>query len=992
MTDFADRQSQHSVTLDHVLGEYMRRCDAGEEVDMESLCKAYPDLADSLREYASGEELLRALSDVDGESQVDSDVSQAEETVRPAAVQRTGLLPNTELGRYRVVKLLGEGAMGAIYLAEDSSLERRVALKIPKFTAVEDAEFRERFTREARAAARLDHPNICRVYDAGEIEATPFISMEFIDGPPLSRFIGTGEFRHQRRIAEVICEIASGLAHAHAHGVVHRDLKPGNVIMRGDVGPCITDFGLARSVDSPDSRITQDGVILGTPAYMSPEQVEAAADGVGPAADIYALGVLFYELLTGRLPFQGSVASILGQILRDRPQPVSVYRPDVDSELADLCLQMMEKSPQKRPASMDEVVDRLRSWLRSNSSKANPAQAQPRPTLDRLKEMKAKIIDFVNRGQFAAAVAVLEKMQNIKNPEAAEYVDWAREKLPEVRKLPDQLKQNIPALLATAKDCTKRHDYARAAQLLQEIPPALRNDEVELLLHNAIELQDECDLLLADLQECVRAKQFDGIEENLNRFLQLRPGNKFARKLFEALQTYRKVPRKQRNYRFDDRGHLLPRNDGILWNKWLLLGLICFLIVCGLSVWGITIYLQDDRETLYVKVLDEELLHAGALTLTLDGKDYVIDGTDEKIRIRPGEFGYEVHRGDTVFVQPRRVTISQEGRNVLEIGTQPINPEDPPPPPAGPTLRFIRQLEGHSDMVRSVSFSRDSDRLVSGSNDKTVRLWDVATGQQLGEFHGHSNRVTDVCFTSDGSRVVSCSDDKTIRVWDVKSRAVVHVLRGHSNPVVNIDMAHDAQLLVSAGQDSVLRVWNLQTGELHRELRGHTSWPESAVITAEGTHVFSASYSGAKGELIKWNVDSGTIVWREDNPAEWPHLALSPNESHGLIASDVLLQFATDQPINLKAWPAAPSSFDGRLPAVESVAYFPGAEHSISINRVGVLNVWATSSGGVVHTFDASIPNSKPGRRKVAVSPNGSLVACGSLDGPILLFGVSIAR
>ncbi|MCB1185440.1 serine/threonine protein kinase, partial [bacterium] len=192
--------------------------------------------------------------------------------------------------------------------------------------------------------------------------------MAYIDGQPLSRFVGTDEFSDQRRVATVVCQIAEGLAHAHEQGILHRDLKPGNVLMPPSGNPCVTDFGLARHADTRDeSRITKEGTILGTPAYMSPEQIEAKDDLVGPGTDIYALGVILYELLASRLPFIGTVMSILGQALRDRPTPLCKVRSNVDPKLEDLCLQMLEKTPDKRPASMQEIVERLQTWLDQTS-------------------------------------------------------------------------------------------------------------------------------------------------------------------------------------------------------------------------------------------------------------------------------------------------------------------------------------------------------------------------------------------------------------------------------------------------------------------------------------------------------------------------------------------------------------------------------------------------------------------------------------------------
>ncbi|MEZ6121595.1 MAG: SUMF1/EgtB/PvdO family nonheme iron enzyme [Planctomycetaceae bacterium] len=379
MTEEGDESPDADAELHRILADYTQRRDAGEDIDIEALCSQFPDFADAFRSYAEGDEFVRALSrryEQSDQSLIDSDVSCAAETVRPRVGHRTDCTPGSRFGRYRIQRRLGEGAMGAIYLAEDTQLERLVALKIPKFTDPEDGDFQQRFTREARAAAKLDHPNICRVYDAGNINDTPFISMEYIDGPTLSHLAGTEQLSDQHRIAEVVSAIARGLAEAHDHGILHRDLKPGNVLMKSGTIPCLTDFGLARIVTTDESRLTHQGVILGTPAYMAPEQVMSLEDA-GPAADIYALGCVLYELLTGRIPFQGSVMSILLQARLDPPIPPCSLRSDIDPQLNQLCLEMLAKVPEERPPSMNAVAERLDAWRQGSPAERSVVPSEP---------------------------------------------------------------------------------------------------------------------------------------------------------------------------------------------------------------------------------------------------------------------------------------------------------------------------------------------------------------------------------------------------------------------------------------------------------------------------------------------------------------------------------------------------------------------------------------------------------------------------------------
>ena len=273
--------------------------------------------------------------------------------------------------------------MGMVYLAEDTQLLRQVALKTPHFEQEPTPELLERFYREARSAANLRHPNICPVHDVGQIEGTHYISMAFIDGHPLSAFVRTSKPQPERQILIIIRKLAQALAEAHDRGIVHRDLKPANIMVDKRNEPIIMDFGLARQLEREQSvRITQSGMLIGTPAYMSPEQIEGEPDKVGPASDQFSLGVILYELLTGQLPFRGSLSAVMAQILTRDPAPPSQLRPDLDGRIETLCLKMLARDPANRFASLAAVADEIAVILRNPSGKtaAAPSGGTPAET------------------------------------------------------------------------------------------------------------------------------------------------------------------------------------------------------------------------------------------------------------------------------------------------------------------------------------------------------------------------------------------------------------------------------------------------------------------------------------------------------------------------------------------------------------------------------------------------------------------------------------
>jgi hypothetical protein len=281
----------------------------------------------------------------------------ADESAAPAA----GDLPNP-FGRYQILRKLGQGGMGTVYLAHDSELERQVALKVPQFVD-RDPEARERFFREARAAATLSHPHICPVFDVGRVGDVHYMTMAFIEGRTLCEHTRKDNLLPPRDAVALVRQLALALDEAHARGVVHRDLKPANVMLNARGEPVIMDFGLARRSAAGDARLTRSGTIMGTPAYMAPEQVEGNVEAQGPATDVHALGVILFELLTGELPFQGSAGSIMSQILTQRPPSLTKRRADLAPALDAVCQQALAKKPEHRFASMKAFADALGACL-----------------------------------------------------------------------------------------------------------------------------------------------------------------------------------------------------------------------------------------------------------------------------------------------------------------------------------------------------------------------------------------------------------------------------------------------------------------------------------------------------------------------------------------------------------------------------------------------------------------------------------------------------
>ena len=663
MSDSNSQKSTSNPQLDLLIDQYLQLTEEGKQVDVETLCVDNPELAGELRAFISMKGKIGELAETDQEqtplpkSSTATDTSPPPThadmvTLSPGSDEAANDIPQEEMFlRYKLIKLLGQGAMGSVYLAEDSSLERQVALKIPKFAKEQEQELMARFLREARSAAAVSHPNICQVHDIGEENGKPFLTMAYIDGETLSSHVGGELFKEEKQIAQLLITLAHALDDAHTQGIIHRDLKPGNVMINKKGTPFITDFGLARKIDQADeSRLTQEGTILGTPAYMSPEQIEGDPKKIGPQSDQYSLGVIFYELLTGKIPFKGSVLMMLGQILRDPPPPPTKLRQGLDKQLGNICLRMLEKSREKRYASCADVAKDLQSWIEKKSPRlqdpvASKATKSKQPASKKLQAHKEKIEKLIREGQLEMAMQTLEKMAQLKTKGTEKYVAWAKTELTKTKKLAKQYRDNLNTNIATAKKLIARHDYDAAVKLLQQIPPEFRNDAASELLEEAIDLQDEATSLIEDIRESLKKKNLKGIESNLNRLLELKPGNKMARDLHESLNTSG-----GRKFSFDAIG------GG---KVTAIVGGIAFLLMLG----AITIYLKSSGRTVEITINDP------TAEIFIDDNYVEIDGKSGKISLDVGEHEVRVEKDGLTITSgySKKLTVHENKKNLLTI-------------------------------------------------------------------------------------------------------------------------------------------------------------------------------------------------------------------------------------------------------------------------------------------------------------------------------------
>ncbi len=928
------QENQQKLTvesqLDAILQDYMEQIDRGVSVDQNAIIAANPELADLLNNFFAIEaDINQMAGPLFSELELGiktGNTDQATSRIGDVFTQTVIPKPGTEsfssgipqqFGRYKIIKQLGAGAMGEVYLAEDTELHRKVALKIPLFDDPKNTELAERFYREARSSAILRHANICPVYDVGELEGVRYISMAYIEGAPLSDLLKSPEPVPERRVAYLIRKLALGLTDAHEQTIIHRDLKPANIMLDKKGEPVVMDFGLACITNHSESaRITRSGQILGTPAYMPPEQIEADLSKIGPGCDIYSLGVIFYELLAGQLPFQGSVASVLGQIMTQAPKSPHEIRPEINAELEVICMKMMAKSIADRQTSMKEVARDLLRWL-----KENPAAGQ-RATLQQ---------------------KTLEESKEVSESKEAEAE----------KSIQELTASSHGALLDMARKLLEKHDYEQVVQLADKIPEKRQTPELLELFDKAQKLSDELTYLTLSIQELRAKKDYHGLIPKLQEFLKLKPINRKVRKLLEDAKVKARYTAKQ------DDGNA-PSSSMLRWitedaTTMIAVGLIAF----GIAFAGITMYLRSGGRTIQVRIDDPTAV------VTIDGKQISIKGKSGTTRLSVGDRKVTVTLADGTVAQgwDQFVYTVKKGKNVpLDIRVLPQKPpakvaKESPPASTG-TWKFTAagKLEGNTGTVGTLQISPDGNQLHSttfGSGGDISKFWDLTTGSYLtapSSHHGVFLSNQQFLFAGVELQRYDLSNKKTI--WKSRLESFCH----------SVTVTPNQKLAVTGGfHDPFLYIYHLQTGQRVQQIDlGNVVW--SIAIHPNG----KTAWIGSVDEILIVDLRTGKITDRlkgskglnnELHFTKDGKNLISPTHNEGRFW---LWNVATRKVIR---------EFKGD---VRALSFLPGDQQIISGSGKS-LRLWDVATGKQLAMISAETNRFKT----LAVSPDGKYVYTG---------------
>lgn len=741
-------------------------------------------------------------------------------------------------GRYRLRQFLGKGSFGQVFYADDTKFEppRSVALKLlhPQYTA--DLQVREDLKREASVLARFNHPNILEVLDYGVSDELAFIVTKLADGGSLAQKLRPNPTRPPVRmsfeeIAQYLEQIADGLDEAHRQGLVHRDIKPQNILLDRRGRPLIADFGLAAAVSSSSSSALIDAGTSGTALYMAPEQWQGRA---GRASDIYALGVMLYQMLTGHPPFMGSQLELMGQHL-STPAPSLSYRaPDLKypPTLDELIYAVLAKDPRSRPRPAKELSQRFKAAIEAPLTTALlPGAALP-PT----QKARAPISEPTRPLPLLPAELPTARPAGTVSTSAPVPTRTS----PKRKRFPVSLIVGVEAIalviiaavvffVLTANNSNGRSTTVSQSQtspaavststVLPSLSPTLAFSPTAtnpapttvaptVAVTSTIPSTISTTPVVADLQSAAQPTTSEPLVLSVPTSTPLPPTLIATR----PAPTATPIPPTP-----------VPVGDPKV-------AVQAPVILAG----------HSDRVI--------------SVAFSPDGKTLASGSFDTLVKLWNVETGKELKtlRGHTAGV--RSVTFSADGKTLASSGNDSVikiwdvN--------SGNQLLTLR---GHTAEVGAVAFSPDGTLLVSGSDDHNLKIWEVASGKELKTLSGHSREVNSVVFSPDGKTIASGSFDNTIKLWDVEQGKELKTLIGHKDQVFSVVFSPDGKMLASASVDRSVRLWEWESGKELKVLSGHTDEVPAVVFSPDGKIVASGG-GNADNSVRLWEVATGKAL------------------------------------------------------------------------------------------------------------------------------------
>jgi WD40 repeat protein len=827
--------------------------------------------------------------------------------------------PGGQVGRYKLLSTLGEGGMGIVFLAEQKeSVRRQVALKVIK-PGMDSNRVIARFEAEQQALAMMEHPHIARVYDAGLAPSgRPFFVMEHVKGISITEYCDRHKLTIEERL-RLFLHVLEAIQHAHQKGIIHRDIKPSNILVFEEQDrpiPKIIDFGVAKAINQPLTKrtlYTEQGQFIGTPEYMSPEQIGSSIDDVDTRSDIYSLGIVLYELLTGTLPFtreelgQASFAEIQ-RIIRetDPPRPSTrlshlgykakkvAERRDTKAaaltrrlhkELEWIPLMAMRKEPDRRYNTISELADDIRNYLNGDSLIAGPDSKTYR--FKKFIKRHQAIVTGLSAVLMVLLVGII--ISTIFAIEAHQQKQAAQLKELSARR-------NLYfAHIGLAQQAWESGNVAKMISLLDSLRPEPKQEDFRHFeWYYLWQLANAHHRTLYGHDGFVASISFSPLGDILASASYDRTVKLWDPENGQLLQTLSHI-NQVRSLAFSPDGGTLTTGcaDGIL-RLW------------DLRTGRNTVTIPGDYSISSVVFCPDGKTLAAGLR---DGRVMLWNVADSELKSLPTIEGLPPMQWPSIAFSPDGHTLAVGGGEYNELCDVVLLDTV--------TQRVRSTLKGHTSQIRDVEFSSDGKLLATASHDKTMRLWDVCSAQVLavGRGHdatlfgvtfspdgqyiatassdytiiirdtnlqelyhlkGHTQRVKSISFSPDGKTLASASNDGTVKLWDIEAYEKGANRLSHDTGVYSLAFSPDAQILITGSEGGRARLWDTATEQQIGELKGHSGPVWSVGISHDGKMV--ATGSGDRTARL-WDSTTGSLIYTLPGfPQEVFSVAFSPND------------------------------------------------------------------------------------------------------------------
>jgi WD40 repeat protein len=964
LTRYPDLARKRVELLGLIAAEYALRRRGEPNLGSSDYVQRFPEYAEELlphlKESTEGnrpETPPQAMPTGDHPGETGPDV--AHQPVIPAHRQMPVPVPAADTGEaswpgipgYEILGKIASGGMGLVYKARQVSLNRIVALKMIRSGIGAMPDELTRFRREAEAAAHVQHPNIVHIYEIGELQGCPYFSLEYVDGGNLAQKLA-GALLPARQTAQLLETLARAVHHAHLRGVIHRDLKPANVLLTADGTPKVADFGLAKHLEGAMDQ-TRTGAIIGTPSYMAPEQAAGQKEGIGPAADVYALGTVLYEMLTGRPPFKAdSSLETLLLVRTEEPVPPTRLQPKCPRDLETICLKCLRKAPGKRYADAEALAEDLRRFLAGEPILAHPPGLGERC----FKWVKRRPATAALLGVSTAAAVALLTVVLANNAELKAERNFA---LVQKQKAEEAEKQTSRALQASHQQLVHFH-VANGVHLLEEgdLSGSLPWFAEALTLDTGDPAREKVHRirLAAVLRQCppllqvwphsqpVKYAAFDqegkrvvtACDDGLVRIWDTATGKQMAPPL--------KLADKVRHAAFspDGRCVAIVDADGTA------------------RIW----HLSPDK---HITLQHEKAIHR--VSFSPDGLRVVTvnsDATAQVWQVTSGQrLGAPLMHTDRVL----SAVFSPDGRQILTASADGLACLWD-----GNTSRKLG-ITAHLKEVWHGAFSPEGRRVVTACENGAALVWEVGTGRSLATLVGHPDGVRFAAFSPAGDRVVTTGADRAACIWAVggdgqpSPRYPLPKRLGHKHFIQYAAFSPDGRYIVTASEDQTARVWDAATGQPVAPPLNHGSVVWHAAFSPDGTRLVTASHDGL---TRLWD-----LTTRRNN---FPVLAHEGEVNHGCFSPDGRLVVTASDDGSALVWdaltgqPAGPAFRHGAM--VLHAVFSPDGRRVVTSGTDGTARVWNVATGRAV------TPPLKHRNRvfRAFFSPDGRRVVTASAD------------